>query len=167
MLLALGREMIDYIGARVKRITDAEAREEAQFRAFFAFLVEHPEFYRVLHEADQFAPDAYRQHLEYVEHGYLRLFRRMRGRGQVADFDDRTFEVIAYVLMAARDYLGTRYALKNGRVQPVPDWVVDAYMGLLRHGLFARPQSAADGDGDAAEPEPPRDSTWAGQQTQP
>ncbi|MBL8672415.1 MAG: TetR/AcrR family transcriptional regulator [Alphaproteobacteria bacterium] len=154
LLPALGADMLGFIHERVRGIVDPLSREEAQFRAFFDFLVGYPQFYRILHEAEQFAPKAHAQHFANIEQGYVRSLKRQRGQGDVPDYSDADLQAISYVLMAARDYLGVRYAYRNGRVQPIPEWVVAAYMKLVRHGLYgreaARTRAAVPADGNVS-----------------
>jgi AcrR family transcriptional regulator len=134
----LSDEMLDFIRKRVAEIVDPIERERAQFQAFFAFLIERPEFFRVLHEAEQFAPEAYRLHHAKVEEGYLKWFKRLQAKGFLAQFRDAELKVVAQILMGARDYIAMLYSLSNGeKALPVPEHVVTGYMKLISGGLFS------------------------------
>jgi len=136
----LSDEMLEFIRKRVAEISDPVEREREQFQAFFAYLVERPEFFRVLHEAEQFAPQAYRQHHSKVEEGYLRWFKRLQGTGVLSRFTDAELKVVAEILMGARDYIAMLYSLSNGeKAKPVPEHVVTSYMKLISGGLFSKP----------------------------
>jgi AcrR family transcriptional regulator len=137
LLPVIGLEMIGFIRAKVGGIGDDIAAEEARFRAFFDFLTNRPEFYRILHEAEQFAPAGHRQHMTNMEHGYMRVLKRARARGSIKDADDFDVEVASYIMMAARDYLSMRYAFAKGEVNKVPEAVIRAYMKFVTRGLFA------------------------------
>ena len=142
ILPKLSDQMLEFIRKRVLDITDPVAREQAQFCAFFEFLVERPEFFRVLHEAEQYAPDAYRMHHAKVEQGYLRWFGRLQKGGYLANYGDKELKVVAQILMAARDYIATIYSLSNGkRALPVPEEAVSAYMKLLTIPVLAGPET--------------------------
>ena len=136
LLPALSEEMHGHIRERVEKIEGEVKREEARFRAFFEFLQIRPEFYRILHEAEQFAPNGFRKHTLSTAAGYARALRRGQQRGSVMDCSEADLEVIAYMLMAARDYLSMRYSLTRGRVKALPEHVVATYMRLLGNGIF-------------------------------
>lgn len=135
LLPELGGEMLDYIRSRLKGIDDSFAREEAGFRAFFAFLQQRPEFYRILNEAETFSPKAFRAHMRNMADGYLRALRRSHGKGELPGFDDRELEVIVYALLAARNYIAFRYVAGDGRARTPPAWVSDAYVKLVTGGM--------------------------------
>lgn len=138
LLPTIGEEMYAHVRGRVAGIQDHVAREEARFRAFFEFLQMRPEFFRILHEAEQFAPDGFRLHTANISSGYQRALDRAKAGGAIDGYSAADLEVIVYILMAARDYIGMRYCLSRGKVQAVPDDVVKAYMRLLTKGLFKR-----------------------------
>lgn len=132
-------EMLEFIRERVFDIADPAEREQAQFRAFFLFLVERPEFFRVLHEAEHFAPLAYRLHHAKVEAGYLKWFKRLQLQGFLTQFGDAELKAVAQILMGARDYIAMLYSLSNGEEGvPVPEEVITAYAKLITGGLFRK-----------------------------
>ncbi len=95
---------------------------------------------RILNEGEVFVPAAFRRHVEGFGAGYLRALRRAKLRGELHDFADEELEPIAYILLAARSYLSFRYAsVASATKARVPDYVLTAYMKLLRHGLFIDP----------------------------
>lgn len=136
LLPHLGRRMLDFIRDRIDANDDEGEREEQGFRAFLLFLEEHPAFYRVLYEAETFAPRAYETHTRMVARGFARVLgRSATSSTEPPVFSDRELEAVAYMLMGIRHYVAMRYGRKNGRPAAVPDWVVDTYMRLLRGGL--------------------------------
>jgi len=134
LLPALGQLLLSHVTSEVAPVADGLAREETRLLAWFEFLQIHPEFYRILNEGEVFVPAAFRRHVEGFGSGYLRALRRAKLRGELHDFADEELEPIAYILLAARAYLSFRYA--SGAKATVPDYVITAYMKLLRHGLF-------------------------------
>jgi hypothetical protein len=136
LLAEMGLELIDYLRERVRGSRSAIDREERQIRAFFEFVSERPEFYRILHEAEMYAPDGYRRHFENIESRYVRSLRRDWERGEVPGLDERELEVASYVMIAAREYLMIRYCREGNSVRVPPDWVIDAYMKVVVHGIF-------------------------------
>jgi AcrR family transcriptional regulator len=136
LLPSLGRQMLDFIKAATTGAQSEVEREELGFRAFFGFLKVHPEFYRILYEAETFAPVAFRQHVETVSTNYVRVLKRARDRGEIPRQNDRRLEAIANILMGARHYLCMRYARRDGAHADPPEWVMQTYMDLVKHGLY-------------------------------
>src|SRR5688572_10092155 len=72
LLPELGTELLDFIRQRIAGESGSFEREQTGFRAFFDFLAERPEFYRILNEAETFAPKAYHDHMRNMADGYMR-----------------------------------------------------------------------------------------------
>ena len=136
LLPAISERMLEFIKERSAAASSEQEREEQSFRAFFDFLAEHPEFFRVMYEAEVFAPEAYQRHTEMVHGGFIRILAKARRAGDIAPFSEQQIEAVALILMGARHYLCQRYGRQNGWTEKLPDTVVEAYMGLLRHGLY-------------------------------
>jgi AcrR family transcriptional regulator len=136
LLPHLGQQMLDFIKLRSADAEDPREREERAFRAFFDFMQEYPEFYRILYEAEVFAPRAFAEHMELVSKGYMRVLNRARDGGRVKRFSAEETEVIALILMGARYYLCMRFARPRGKPAPLPEWVARAYLKLVNGGLF-------------------------------
>ena len=145
LLPKIGLDMLRFIRARTG--TTHAAREDIErFGAFFDFILEVPEFLRILNEAEVFAPIGYQKHLDNVSTAYVRILRRARHAGHVNDFSDEEFEAIVHMFMGARGYLTRRYSYAGGKVTGVPDHVISAYRKLVTRGLFNQPK---DTDHDA------------------
>ena len=136
LLPELGTELLDFIRARVAGEADSFKREEIGFRAFFDFLAERPEFYRILNEAETFAPKAHRDHMRNMADGYLRALARSHAKGELPGFERRELEVLVYSLLAARNYISYRYLFRDGRSRRLPVWVDAAYMKLVTGGMM-------------------------------
>ncbi len=134
LLPELGRQLLDHIRGRLAGATDTLAREEIGFRAFFEFLASTPEFYRILNEAETFAPKAFRDHLDNMTQGYLRALRRGKRRGELAGFGDAELDVIVCILLAARNYIAYRFIYRDGASDRLPEWVASAYMKFVAGG---------------------------------
>jgi AcrR family transcriptional regulator len=159
LLPRLGQNMLDWIREQVDPGLRGAEREVARMRAYFRFLDEHPEFYRILYEAETLAPAAHARHMEIIAAGLVRSLGRSLERGEMPDgYQRRDLEPIAFILLAARGYLSMRYgagrAQQGGGQQggqqgggPVPDWVVDAYAKLIRQGLLRDVPPAGDASG--------------------
>jgi AcrR family transcriptional regulator len=137
LLPKIGLDMVRFIYARTG--TAQTAREEIErFSAFFDFILEVPEFLRILNEAEFFAPIGYQKHFDNISTAYVRVLRRARQAGAIIDFSDEEFEAIVQMLMGARGYLSRRYSYVGGKVTAPPDHVISAYRKLVTRGLFNR-----------------------------
>jgi AcrR family transcriptional regulator len=143
LLPAISEQMLDFIKTRGEAATNEEEREEKSFRAFFDFLSQHPEFFRVMYEAEVFAPEAYQRHTEMVLNGFVRILGKARSKGDIKAYDAAQIEALGLILMGARHYLCLRYGRQNGWKEKLPEKVVSAYMKLLRHGLYGQPSTNA------------------------
>jgi AcrR family transcriptional regulator len=143
LLPKIGQDMVRFIRERTGTV-HAARQEIERFGAFFDFIREVPEFLRILNEAEFFAPKGYQKHLDNISTAYVRILKRARQAGAIADFSDEEFEAVVHMLMGARGYLSRRYSYHDGAVTAVPDHVTSAYRKLITRGLFA--PSNEDGD---------------------
>jgi AcrR family transcriptional regulator len=135
LLPTLGRDMIEHVRECALKGANLAEREELGFRGFFSFLKQVPHFFRILNEAESFAPKGYAEHLKLVSTGYIRFLSHARDDGELVDFEPRELEVIAFMLMAARSYLAWRYVHNGTTKDEIPDWVVQTYMKFVRSGF--------------------------------
>jgi AcrR family transcriptional regulator len=135
LLPKIGMDMVRFIRARTGT-AHASRQEIERFGAFFEFIREVPEFLRILNEAEFFAPVGYQKHLDNISTAYVRILRRARQAGAIADFSDEEFEAIVHMFMGARGYLSRRYSYSDGAVTAVPEHVISAYEKLITRGLF-------------------------------
>lgn len=135
LLPALAQTMFDRIRDAVRDCACEQQRELASLRAYFDFVREVPQFYRILYEAEIFAPAAHRALIERIARNYARTLRRARDRGEIVSFNRRELESVVYMLMGARHYLSMRHVHRGRRDRPMPDWVPKVYMKLIR-GLY-------------------------------
>ncbi|MEQ8393573.1 TetR/AcrR family transcriptional regulator [Thalassobaculum sp.] len=138
LLPYMGRQMLDHIGRSLAHDLTGAEREEARFRAFFDYLNEHPAFYRILYEAEIFAPDAHDEHFRILVDGYKGALGRAVERGEIKGYSDQELEAVIYMLLSARSYLAMRYVHDGkGGTGPLPGHVIDAYVKFVTRGLFA------------------------------
>jgi AcrR family transcriptional regulator len=140
LLPAVGQDVMAAVRERTSEDQSEEQREVERCRAFFDVLKEVPEFFRILNEAEMFAPEAYTAHIDGIVAGYVRALKRGFDPNDSDGYTDEELEVIVHVLLGARACLGKRYA-KPGDDETVPEYVMSAYSKLMRRGLF--PKAAA------------------------
>jgi AcrR family transcriptional regulator len=132
LLPSVGKRMIREIRAEVPRDLRGAAREMARFRAYCHFLERNPGFYRILYEAEIFAPAAHAEHMALVSDGFRRSFRRSIDLGEMPDIPEEELDGIVFALLGARAYVAMRY--NQGTAIPEP--AIEGYARLIRPGLF-------------------------------
>jgi AcrR family transcriptional regulator len=134
LLPSMGQDLLTFIRARLGTIKAPAARERARLEAFFDFLVENPSFYRILNEAETFAPRGFDRHMDNM----VRSYRPVMQSKTRSSSSQRYIDAQATILLAARNYLAMRYSYRNGAVKRPPADVIDAYMDLVTRGMFSR-----------------------------
>lgn len=137
LLPELGGEMLKFIGEQTQDAVDEIDREERGFQGFFAYLKKRPEFYRILYEAEVFAPEAFQKHEDRVARGYVRTLQRAMDQGQLEPRPAQELEAIAFMLMGVRHYLCMRFARGGAEAINLPQWVTRTYMELVTKNLFS------------------------------
>jgi AcrR family transcriptional regulator len=140
LLPALGAQMLAHVAEQARGGRTFAELEERSFVSFFSYLKKSPRFFRVLNEAENFAPKAYRQHFDVVSRRYLAFLKRSHRNGEFPAFTEQELEVVVFILMAARSYIALRYASAEHGQHGVPEWVVRAYMKLILNGLKGAPR---------------------------
>ena len=134
LLPHVGDAAIAYIRERVQGGKDIFEVEERGFRAFFEYLHENPGFFRILNEAEVYAPVAFERHMRERSASYVEVLRRARDKGDFTGFNDDELEVIVAILAAARARIYERF-ITDPRNPELPGWVADTYMRMIRYGL--------------------------------
>ena len=112
--------------------------EARGFQGFFEFLTLHPEYIRIESEAAVWAKESSTRHFIDLETRYTSAMRRSRASGEITLYGESEFPTLSYILMAARHYLSTRYALAKGTVRRMPPFAQTAYIDLVQRGLSIR-----------------------------
>lgn len=136
LLPAVGQRMLEFIRDRVEGLNSEADIEVARFKAFFEFLIEVPEFMRILNEAQIFAPLGYAKHIDIVAKNYMRALRR----GGVDDtaFSPAELEVVVHIILGARSYISHHFSYSDGEVHLPGEAIYSAYEKLIRFGLFGK-----------------------------
>lgn len=133
LLPHVGQQMISEIANEVPREAKGADREVERFRAYCRFLGRNPGFYRILYEAEIYAPKAHDAHIERISAGFRRSLERSVAAGEIRDIDSEELDAIIYALLGARAYIAMRY----DKGAEIPDSAIDGYQRLVRRGLFS------------------------------
>lgn len=134
VLPVLGAGMLKVIAAAIRNSKDILDLERRGFEANFSYLSTHPHMYRVLAEAELYAPKAFQQYLDTLTLGYTRSLRRSLS-SSLGDFSEGELETIAIMLIGARTYLLMRFGVKNHTVKPLRDDKIETYLKFVSHGI--------------------------------
>ncbi|WBX86134.1 TetR/AcrR family transcriptional regulator [Sphingosinicella microcystinivorans] len=137
ILPTLGTEMADEIGNAVRDCKNVVEAERRGFLANFEYLNRHPYMYRVMAEAELFAPQAYMLYQQSAVEKYAKSLKRNMAPELAAGFELEELKVIATALIGARINLLRNYGVKDWMIHPIPPGVLDAYERFTAHSLRA------------------------------
>ena len=140
LLPVVGEAVTQAVRERDRSELSEEEREVERCRAFFDVLRDVPEFFRIQNEAELFAPEAYKTHMDGVVASYVRALKRACQTRAPEAYSDDELEAIVHMILGARACLGKRYAHSNTN-EGVPDHVISAYSKLMMNGLFPKTAS--------------------------
>lgn len=138
LLPHFGRDLLEHVRARARGAKVFFEVEEIGVRAVFDYLQEHPWFWRVLNEAEVEAPKAWAAHHAEVSQRYVKFLCRAVERGEIAGYSKDEMGTLAYMLIAARDYLFIYTQSPLRAPGAGPDEVIGTYMRFLRNGLSVK-----------------------------
>jgi len=145
---AIFTELTEYLGKRLRAATtaaiaDAPNRLEAErlgFAAFFQFVAEHRQLYKILQEAERVVPDATYAYYRRISQGYERGLRAAIESGEICDTHP---QAIAYALMSIGHFLALRWLIwpdhsgAEQRATALPTDVFEAVIDFITRGLAA------------------------------
>lgn len=140
VLPVLAEQMEVAIREAIRGSSDELDLERRGFTANFDYLSKHPYMYRVLTEAELYAPRAYRDlHASQIR-SYASSLRRSLQKSQLhADFSENELETLAAMLIGARYYMLNQYGVEDNQIKPLPKGKLETYLKFVTHGLAAAP----------------------------
>jgi len=133
----LGHQLRTRLALAVEGAGDRAEMERRGFEAFFAFIAEHPELYRIIRQSEFVDRDSYRAHYERMAAGYVEGLSKAMAAGQVRDLDP---EAVAYCLMGLAEIIGMRWILWDADgVGKMPKHVIDSILDFIYRGLLPSP----------------------------
>jgi AcrR family transcriptional regulator len=135
LLPHFGLHMLERVRERAHGAKGFFEVEEIGVRAVFEYLYDNPWFWRVLNEAEVEAPTAWARHHSEVTRRYTKFLQRAQAEGEITAYAESELGTLAYLLIAARDYLYVYHLAKADRSTEIPDAVIKTYLRFLRNGL--------------------------------
>lgn len=144
------RELVEQRAHELRMVTylAAEAApnrlqaERAGFAAFFDFIDQHRQLYRIVRQAEFVDLDLYRAYYRAFAEGYREALSAAMERGDIARMEP---EVLAYCLMGIGDFVGMRWVVWTG--EPIPSAVFEDTMRFISNGLGHQLEIKPDGPG--------------------
>lgn len=134
LLPELGESLLEFLGQQVGGSTFLD-REEKSIRAYFQFIKESPEFYRILTEAQVYAPQSFTRHVENLMLNYEASLKKTKENGFLTDYSPAEFEAISTILLGARVYLMRQFCFRKGKTRAIPEHVINTFMKVITFGL--------------------------------
>ena len=119
-----------------RAVTGVKNRMEAEERglaAFFVFIKEHRNLYRIVQEAQFVDEELYKWYYRRFAQGYLKGLEGAMTSGEFRYLDPET---VAYALIGMAEFLGRRWVLWEEREMP-PE-VLEAALTMVMQGLLPR-----------------------------
>lgn len=131
-------ELLESLGDHVRDRTRSAAAggknrletEELGLAAYFGFVKEHPNWYRIVRQAEFVDAAAFRNYYLRLLAGYRRGLEAAMARGEIRRNDPET---LAFCLMGVADLVGMRWPYWTRG--SIPREVFDSMMRFIRHGI--------------------------------
>lgn len=132
-----GLKMRQEVEEQARQIPNGIEREIQRFRAFLDYVAANRGFYRVLYEAEIFAPEAHRQHVANIVNGYKRTLQRGVKDGWLPRLSELEADCLIYQLLGMRAYsaMQIHYCQAPSGIGPIKDGAVASYCRLMTKGL--------------------------------
>lgn len=151
LLPHVGEAMLTHIREEAGRALTVQERERRGLKANFEYLNRHPDLHRILNEAAFFAPEAHHAYLKRMASGYTRSLRRGFEAGEISGYDAEELEILAFMMIGAREYLLERYMAHDGVIDPMPEKVRRTYLKTVARGLGIDPRTILDEEAEPLE----------------
>lgn len=135
LVAELGREMRQALRAATEGHKGRLAIERAGFAAFFTFVRERGDLYRIMRQAQFVDEEAYRAHYLGLAKSYSRALAKAMSSGELRALDP---ERLAWALMGIADFLGMRFVLWEDANAIDIESLTDEAMELLETGMAPR-----------------------------
>lgn len=143
---ALFDELLPYEGLRMRDQIEEIARdappgmqrEFIRFEAFLNYVIENEGFYRVLYEAEIFAPGAHRAHMDNIVNGYKRTFHRAMDENRMHRLGPQHVECLIYQILGMRAYAAMQihFANEASEKHAIRDAAGETYRLLIGRSLL-------------------------------
>ncbi|WP_342641034.1 TetR/AcrR family transcriptional regulator [Rhodoligotrophos ferricapiens] len=128
LLPYVGEVMLRHIADQIAETEHLADRERRGLNANFEFMQKNPAMHRIFNEAAFFAQPVHQAFLRRMASGYTRSLKRSYDTGELKGFGEDELEVLAYMMIGAREFLLERYAVRDGLINDLPEPVKCTYL---------------------------------------
>jgi AcrR family transcriptional regulator len=138
LLPSISVTLLAHVKEKVAEAEDSPvARERARITGFFEFLEQTPHLFKILHEGEIQAPEGFRRHIALQTVSFERAMEHEFDQGHLPDIAREEIPAISQILLGARQWLSTRFCVRDGEIIQPPPEVIDTYMNLTIRGIFS------------------------------
>ncbi len=137
LLPFIAHRALDHLRDTSHETSDFFEREERSFKAFFAYLLDHPYYYRVLSEAETMAPLAFESWFKFITDRYAHSIQRAIDAGEITGLSRNEVRFMSVILLACRRYVYQEFVKTPEGPRPLPGWATKAYIDMIRRSLSA------------------------------
>lgn len=141
LLPHLGEQLFEHLDNRISAAAGFLDQQEIILIAFDEFIRDTPSFYRVMSEAEAFAPIAFRTYIAKMIDWFVRNIHRDDDARSLQALDRQKLEVLLLMVIASNHYLNMRFGEWMEDLPNMPSWAVETFARFIRAGMLA----AADG----------------------
>jgi AcrR family transcriptional regulator len=141
LLLQCSHQIRKHLSLSTKQCATRREAERMGLKCWLEYTVKNPYIYNLIWESLYVDRKLFIDYYDIFCRSYLRGIKTAQDKGEVLAIDG---EVLAYVLMGATTFLGLNWGVFKEESDDL-DTVVDEFMKLLDHGMFAAgiPQALA------------------------
>lgn len=123
-------EIRNEIQQRVASLDNRLDVEREGFTAFFDYVCQNKNLYRIIREAESVDLELFIEHYRKIAEGYIKGLKAAMNEGQIRTIEPET---VAYCLMGMAEFLGMRWVLWENKIPPKKE--VDAMMDFVFYGI--------------------------------
>lgn len=137
LLPHLGQQLFEYLDSRLEGAGSFLENQELILVATDEFIRDTPAFYRVMTEAEAFAPRAFRTYISNMVDWFLRHLFADKTARSLQGMDRQKLEALLLMVVASNHYLNMRFGEWMEDLPSVPGWAVETFGQFVRGGMLA------------------------------
>lgn len=137
LLPHLGQQLFEYLDSRLEGAGSFLDNQEMILVATDEFIRDTPAFYRVMTEAEAFAPRAFRVYINNMVEWFIRNLYADESAKPLQMMDRQKLESLLLMVVASNHYLNMRFGEWMEDLPSVPGWAVETFGQFVRGGMLA------------------------------
>lgn len=137
LLPHLGQQLFEYLDSRLEGAGSFLDNQDMILVATDEFIRDTPAFYRVMTEAEAFAPQAFRVYISNMVEWFIRNLYADETAKSLQLMDRQKLESLLLMVVASNHYLNMRFGEWMEDLPSVPGWAVETFGQFVRGGMLA------------------------------